>query len=119
MGFSKYFGKHTNLKSYGLSTQEELLNLIKDAVAIKDGLVVSQLSDDLDDLSIFLKLSEENRRERQRRIDAGDETVRLNFSELRRQIEAAIRQAEMAKQREIQQKQMEEQRKRQNEERAR
>lgn len=53
--------------------------MIKDTVSTKDGLVVSTLSDDLESLEIFLKLTEEHRRERQRRIDAGDETARLKF----------------------------------------
>jgi len=78
--FSKYYGKAINLKSYGVANNEELLALIKDSVTTKDGLVVSQLSDDLDNLDIFIKLSEEGRRERQRRLDAGDETARLKFT---------------------------------------
>jgi len=77
--YQKYFGKSMNFKTYGVKDNEELFALIKDAVTTKDGIVVSQLSDDLDNLDIFLKLSEEARRERQRRIDAGDETARLHF----------------------------------------
>jgi len=77
--YQKYFGKPMNLKSYGVKDNEELFALIKDSVATKEGIIVSQLSDDLDNLDIFLKLSEEARRERQRRIDAGDETARLHF----------------------------------------
>jgi len=77
--FNKYYGKSIKLKEYGMASNEELLALIKDTVTIKDGLIVSQLSDDLDNLDIFLKLTEESRRERQRRLDAGDETARLKF----------------------------------------
>jgi len=62
-----------------VASNEELLALIKDAVTIKEGVIVSQLSHDLDNLDIFLKLTEESRRERQRRLDAGDETARLKF----------------------------------------
>jgi len=77
--FGKYYGNPINTKKYGMSNIEEVLSLIKDTVTTKDGLVVSQLSDDLDSLEIFVKLTEEHRRERQRRIDAGDETARLKF----------------------------------------
>merc|ERR1711874_184360 len=44
-----------------------------------DSLLTLQLSDDVESLDIFIKLTEESRRERQRRIDAGDETARLKF----------------------------------------
>ena len=36
----------------------------------------------MDDTGVLLQLVEESRKERQRRIDAGDETVRLKFSPL-------------------------------------
>lgn len=77
--FSKYYSKSITPKEYGLASAEDVLSLMKDTVTIKDGVVVSQLSDDLDNLDIFLKLTEESRRERQRRLDAGDETARLKF----------------------------------------
>jgi len=77
--FSKYFKRTANWKMYGLTDVKEVLALIKDTITIKDGLLVSQLSDDLDNLDIFVKLSEEHRRERQRRVDAGDEGGRLKF----------------------------------------
>jgi hypothetical protein len=77
--YQKYYAKPINFKNYGVVDAKELVALIKDTVSIKEGLVVSTLSDDLDNLDIFLKLTEEGRRERQRRIDAGDETARLKF----------------------------------------
>jgi hypothetical protein len=77
---TKYFRKTMNLKAYGVTETGELFALIKDVVSTKDGLLVSQLSGDLESLDIFLKLTEEHRRERQRRIDAGDETARLKFT---------------------------------------
>merc|ERR1711957_1076221 len=68
-----------NPKKYGMDDLKGVLGLVKEIAAIKDGLVLSQLSDGLDNLDIFVKLTEEHRRERQRRIDAGDETARLKF----------------------------------------
>merc|ERR1719324_1256610 len=53
--------------------------MIPDTVSTKDGVLSAQLADDLDGFDIFVKLAEEHRRERQRRIDAGDETARLKF----------------------------------------
>merc|ERR1719221_506178 len=40
------------------------------------------MAEEVEDLATFLKMTEEQRRERQRRIDAGDETARLKFSPL-------------------------------------
>jgi len=77
--FNRYYQKSVNPKAYGLADVNEVMGMIKDTISTKDSLIVSQLSDDLDNLDIFLKLTEENRRERQRRIDAGDETARLKF----------------------------------------
>merc|ERR1711957_479188 len=71
-----------NPKKYGMDDLKGVLGLVKEIAAIKDGLVLSQLSDGLDNLDIFARLTEEHRRERQRRIDAGDETAKLKFSPL-------------------------------------
>jgi hypothetical protein len=78
--YSKYFGATLSGKPFGVEGPKEIIALIKETVSIKDGLVTSTLSDDLDSLDLFLKLTEEQRRERQRRIDAGDETARLKFT---------------------------------------
>jgi len=77
--FNRYYQRNVNPKAYGLADVNEVMAMIKDTIGTKDSIVVSQLSDDLDNLDIFLKLTEEGRRERQRRIDAGDETARLKF----------------------------------------
>jgi len=79
--FNKYYAKNFSPKPFGVADTKEVINMVKDSVSTKDGLVVSQLSDDLDNLDIFLKLTEEGRRERQRRLDAGDETARLKFTQ--------------------------------------
>merc|ERR1712139_408346 len=77
--YNKYFQKSINCKAFGVAETKELLAFIHDAVVIKDSLLVSQLTDDIDHLDIFVKLTEEQRRERSRRIEAGDETARLKF----------------------------------------
>jgi len=77
--FNKYYNKQFSSKTFGMTDNKDVIAMVKDSVSTKDGLVVSQLSDDLENLDIFLKLTEEGRRERQRRLDAGDETARLKF----------------------------------------
>merc|ERR1711966_416208 len=76
--YSRYYSKPLECKRYGLADNTELINMIKETVSLKDGLLVAT-RDDVESLDIFLKLSEGHRRERQRRIDAGDETARLKF----------------------------------------
>jgi len=82
--YNKYFRKQLNPKYYGFATNMELTELVKDTVYIspQTQVLMSQLADDTNTVDIFVKLTEENRRERQRRIDAGDETAKLKFSPL-------------------------------------
>jgi len=79
--FQRYFVKGLSPKFYGHESMKEAFVLVKDTVGIdaKTGVIESQLAEDVDTLDIFVKLTEENRRERQRRIDAGDETAKLKF----------------------------------------
>jgi len=80
--YNKYYRKQLNPKYFGLSTNFELVKLVKDTVAITEDtqVLTSVLDGDTEEFDIFVKLTEENRRERQRRIDAGDETAKLKFS---------------------------------------
>jgi len=80
--YNKYYRKAFNTSYYGVDSYEELIELIRDTVCFNpdNAVLESQLSDDLDNVDIFVKLTEENRRERQRCIDTGDETAILKFS---------------------------------------
>lgn len=82
--YNKYFRKQLNTRFFGMSNIAELFGLVKDTVEIKDGLVATLIKDqgEKPDLSMFVKLAEESRRERQRRIDAGDDSAKLKFSVL-------------------------------------
>mmetsp|Transcript_80078 Transcript_80078/g.259411 ORF Transcript_80078/g.259411 Transcript_80078/m.259411 type:complete len:319 (+) Transcript_80078:3-959(+) len=78
--YGKYFKKQFNLKYYGVETELELLEIIKDTIEVapKNSVLDPQLADDTP-MENFVKLTEDHRRERQRRIDAGDETAALKF----------------------------------------
>lgn len=80
--YNKYYKKGLNPKNYGVENVEHLLELIKDTVVFSTNLKVveSQLTDDLESNEVFVKLTEENRRDRQRRVDAGDDTAILKFT---------------------------------------
>lgn len=94
--YQKYFRKQLNVKFFGKESTAELVILINDTVGFNESLVlVSKLKEDEDEPphSIFVKLTEESRRARQRRIDAGDETAKLRFSVLATATEAPKQQA--------------------------
>merc|ERR1719221_686410 len=77
--YQKYFQKQMNPKAFGVADVKELLAFIQDTAVWSDERVLTTpLSEDTS-LDMFVKLTEEGRRARQRRIDAGDETARLKF----------------------------------------
>merc|ERR1712039_586831 len=81
--YNRYFKKQLNTRFFGTNSLPELFNLVQDTVEIANGYCVSKLKEsDTADFSIFVKLAEESRRERQRRLDAGDDTAKLRFSVL-------------------------------------
>merc|ERR1740121_1235793 len=93
--YTKYFKKALNAKFFGTNTLPELLAMVKDSVVIQkkegvpDVVVCTETtaacdkdSDAKTGFVTLLKLTEQVRRDRQRRIDAGDETAKLKFSVL-------------------------------------
>jgi len=80
--YHRYYRKQLTPKHFGASTNTELCKLVKDTVLIDEESMVltSQLAEETEDVTYFVKRTEENRRERQRRIDAGDETARVKFT---------------------------------------
>jgi len=77
--FQKYFSKPCNPKHYAVNNHEEVIKILKDTVLLNDeGLLVAELKD-VESLDVFVRLAEQSRRDRQRRIDGGDETARLKF----------------------------------------
>eukprot|EP00401_Gymnodinium_catenatum_P072216 CAMPEP_0117480056 /NCGR_PEP_ID=MMETSP0784-20121206/12198_1 /TAXON_ID=39447 /ORGANISM="" /LENGTH=1129 /DNA_ID=CAMNT_0005274491 /DNA_START=36 /DNA_END=3423 /DNA_ORIENTATION=- len=78
--YNKYYRKSLTLDSYGCSNLVDLVALIKDSIAIneKTAFIDTLLSAD-EPTEKFVRFTEERRRERQRCVDAGDETARLRF----------------------------------------
>lgn len=78
--FNKYFKKTFNLKNFGVETFSAFLELVRDSVSVDDkGFLKAELAEDTSPI-VLLKNVEDYRRERQRRIDAGDETAKLKFT---------------------------------------
>lgn len=79
--YNKYFKKSFNLKNFGVEKLADFVDLIKDTLTITEekSFLESVLSEDTPP-DIFVKLTEDHRRERQRRMDAGDETAKLKFT---------------------------------------
>eukprot|EP00931_Biecheleriopsis_adriatica_P121965 TRINITY_DN969_c0_g3_i1.p1 TRINITY_DN969_c0_g3~~TRINITY_DN969_c0_g3_i1.p1 ORF type:complete len:866 (-),score=253.14 TRINITY_DN969_c0_g3_i1:81-2606(-) len=79
--YHKYFKKSLHPQSFNLKTNTELLLLVKDTATIagEPPALTSHL-EDTESPDIFVKFTEECRRDRKRRCDAGDETVRLKYT---------------------------------------
>merc|ERR1719277_1229251 len=96
--YTKYLKKQISFKLYGKDSLPEFLDLVKDVAKLDPdtGVLTCQLDEELETAGHLIKLTEDSRRERQRRIDAGDETARLKFQMLVKQQEA-LKAAEEAK----------------------
>jgi len=79
--YNKYFKKSFTVKHFGVETFAGFLELVKDTLTVggENSFLQAELPEDTPHDG-FVKLVEEDRRERQRRIDAGDETAKLKFS---------------------------------------
>jgi len=79
--YNKYYKKSLNAKAFGVDTVEELLDYIKDTILVVENktlkVLESQLPEDLELLNVFPMLTEEHRRERSRRMDMGDDSMKL------------------------------------------
>eukprot|EP00929_Paragymnodinium_shiwhaense_P096429 TRINITY_DN5800_c3_g1_i1.p1 TRINITY_DN5800_c3_g1~~TRINITY_DN5800_c3_g1_i1.p1 ORF type:complete len:1069 (+),score=364.52 TRINITY_DN5800_c3_g1_i1:57-3209(+) len=78
--YERYFRKQLSIELFSVANLEELVALIKENIELdtKTSFVNVVLGED-EPFDKFLRLTEEHRRERQRCIDAGDETARLTF----------------------------------------
>eukprot|EP00408_Alexandrium_pacificum_P067093 CAMPEP_0171175998 /NCGR_PEP_ID=MMETSP0790-20130122/11513_1 /TAXON_ID=2925 /ORGANISM="Alexandrium catenella, Strain OF101" /LENGTH=837 /DNA_ID=CAMNT_0011640883 /DNA_START=69 /DNA_END=2579 /DNA_ORIENTATION=+ len=85
--YDKYYKKQLTPGLYGKDTPADVVDLVKDAVQLdsESRVLASALEDGSAGLATLAKLQEESRRKRQQRIDAGDETARLNFALLQTQ----------------------------------
>ncbi|CAJ1460819.1 unnamed protein product [Effrenium voratum] len=70
--YQKYFKRPLNLRSFGVDSNNQLVELVKDVVELNaKGALEAQLSSD-SPLENFVRLTEDARRDRQLRVDAGD-----------------------------------------------
>jgi len=78
--YARYFKKSFNLKNFNCEKFADLAELIKENVSVgeKNSFIQVLQAEDTP-VENFVKLTEEHRRERQRRIDAGDETAQIKF----------------------------------------
>ena len=80
--YNKYFHKQLAAANYGVENYEDLVVFVKDTVTFNSQKVLTaHVSDELDNFDVFLKLTEEGRRERLIQADLGDESAVLKFSQ--------------------------------------
>jgi len=79
--YQRYFKKTLNHKLFGVETVQEMLDMVKDTVVTsgRGKVVESLLPDDMESNGIFAMLTEEARRDRERRVDCGDDSARLKL----------------------------------------
>jgi len=78
--YNKYFAKSFNVRYYGVEGNTDLIKLVKDSVSVKEsGVLATELAEDFA-FDTLVRRAEEDRRSRQHRLNAGDETARLNFN---------------------------------------
>jgi len=78
--YNKYYKMPFKVTNFGVDKLEDLVDMVKDTAEISGkGFVEAQLSDDTP-MDNFVKLTEDHRRDRLRRLDAGDETAQLKFA---------------------------------------
>mmetsp|Transcript_6801 Transcript_6801/g.16929 ORF Transcript_6801/g.16929 Transcript_6801/m.16929 type:complete len:857 (-) Transcript_6801:133-2703(-) len=82
--YQKYYSRTLVPKAFAHESLLDLIATLSDTVVVnahadEQKLLESVINEDVETLDVFVKLAEEQRRERQRRIEAGDETATLNF----------------------------------------
>ena len=85
--YNRCFRKALNPKLFGVTTITEVCDFVKDVVTIlNNGILSPAVSEEhLANLDKLVRLTEEARRERNRRLEAGDESCRLKFSSIMQQ----------------------------------
>eukprot|EP00927_Polykrikos_kofoidii_P027805 TRINITY_DN2434_c0_g2_i1.p1 TRINITY_DN2434_c0_g2~~TRINITY_DN2434_c0_g2_i1.p1 ORF type:complete len:904 (-),score=172.59 TRINITY_DN2434_c0_g2_i1:162-2825(-) len=78
--YNRYYKKSLNLKVYCVKDTRELIDFVKDTAEISapNSMLEPKLAVDTA-MDHFVKLTEEDRRDRRRRSDAGDETAGIKF----------------------------------------
>lgn len=79
--YQKYLSKNLNAQTYGVQTPLELLQLIRDTIYVqeKNHAIESLIPADLETHAVFIKLTEEARRQRFLALEMGDETAKLKI----------------------------------------
>eukprot|EP00929_Paragymnodinium_shiwhaense_P118696 TRINITY_DN90614_c0_g1_i1.p1 TRINITY_DN90614_c0_g1~~TRINITY_DN90614_c0_g1_i1.p1 ORF type:complete len:956 (+),score=362.14 TRINITY_DN90614_c0_g1_i1:57-2870(+) len=79
--YAKYFKRQLVPKLFNVEKMSDVLtNFAKQVVNLTDtGIVELNLEGEQESCDVFVKFAAETRRERQRRIDAGDETAKIKF----------------------------------------
>jgi len=77
--YNKYFHKQWSTRTFGCNSLKDVVELIKENVAINKSSIVEALLAEDSATKGFVQLVEEHRRDRVRRIEAGVESAQLKF----------------------------------------
>lgn len=80
--YNRYFRKTFAANHYGFEANEKVIDLVKDTVSLGErNMLTPELGEELDNFDLFLKLTEEGRRERDLNIDLGEDEAILKFNQ--------------------------------------
>lgn len=81
--YNRYFKKQLNLKFYGVETIDQLLEYVTEVVAMneKTRILEPLLGEEVEFPGVFAMITEEDRRDRARRVDMGEESAKLKLSQ--------------------------------------
>jgi len=77
--YQRYFKKTWNFGQYNIPKFDYFIELMKDTVKLDGSFLKAEQPEDTP-AETFVKFAEEHRKERERRVDAGDETAKLRFN---------------------------------------
>merc|ERR1711941_192788 len=80
--YNRYYKKALSPAQFGVNDLSELVGLVDDSVFLNTQQVIEvDLPDELETFALFVKLTEEDRRYRQLRVDIGDDTFKLKVQQ--------------------------------------
>jgi hypothetical protein len=78
--YNKYFKKSFGYQTVGVTSIQALVKLIKEVLTVDESLMLGGKLPEDTPVKNFVQMAEHHRRDRQRRVDAGDETALLKFT---------------------------------------
>merc|ERR1712190_443037 len=77
--YNRYYKKNFIPKNFGKEKAEDVIALVVDTVFLRDNVLETLVAEEYEQLGIFVKLTEEARRNRMILVDSGDDSAKLQL----------------------------------------